>query len=447
MTASLRTLCLLATLLLTAAACSSEPGGGTDSDAPSDAGDTPDGSGMIDDIEEDSGAGGVCDPTPERCDSADDSLAPPRLSEFSLAYHEGSQSMIAFGGSTAVPPRCERPLSQFIGETWVFDDVCGTWSNPQPAVAPSARTRHSAVTVGHSMYMFGGRWRADGSAEGDYTMYAELWRFDMNDETWTLVDDGGGPAARVDFAMVASADTLYIFGGNTSEIGVRFTPQNDVWAFDTTTETWSQGSSAGAPSQRLYVTGAWDSQREQAVFFGGGDETAFFDDAVYFNELHSYHPATDSWQLVANGVGAPETRFWAKMTYDSSFDSYVIFGGHDSTNLGNRNDVWEFRNESSSWGPLATGDTFNNPATGTCDFPIDFVNVDRALPERRSAHGMVWSETCGHALVFGGKTDCGAINDVWRLVDGTFAEAREGTSGEVCARFRDNIDNCANLCF
>lgn len=452
MTWNLRLTPWLLTAAIALAGCSDDGSSSTADDFADAAGGSGDAAGSAD-ADVDAGAtdagGGVCAPTPERCGDADPDLQPPRLSEFGLAYHEGTQTMYVVAGSTAVPPRCERPPAQYVATMWAFDDVCGTWSEVTPDSGPTPRGRMAMAASDDALWLFGGRWREDGSASGAYTMYDELWRYDVAAGTWSMADSGGGPSGRADTAMVydAEGNQLVLFGGNSSTSGLNFNALNDTWIFDIDDGTWSEVSTLESPRPRLYHGQAWDPGRRWMVIYGGGDNDAFNPAVPYMADLWAFDVAEGAWIELAPSAGAPEGRFWGEIVYDPGFDSYVIFGGHDATDLGNRNDIWEFRMSDEQWAALATGDTYQNPATGVCDFPADFTDVDVSLPERRSAHAMVWSETCGHGLLFGGKTDCGAINDVWRLVDGVFVEAMEATDGEVCHRFRANPDNCVNLCF
>lgn len=399
---------------------------------------------------EDAGAvDGPCAPAPGACERFDASVQPPRLSEFTTAYVESERAMYVFGGSTAVPPPGERPPALFTDALWRFDDACTAWEEVNASGGPSARGRAMATDGPDGFYVFGGRWREDGSFSGDYALYQELWFFEAATATWELLSEGEGPSARVDGVLEYDAEggQLVLFAGNSSDSGLAYVPLQDTWTFDLEARTWSQLTTTGAtPAPRLFVAGTFDTSRRQLIVGGGGNETAFFE-PDYFGDLYALDMATGAWEQVANAVGGPEPRFWGKLAYDPEFDSYLLFAGHDGTNLGNRNDLWEWRAAEGAWSLLKIGDTFQTPANGPNDFPPDFALVDTSMPERRSAHGFVWSETCGHALAFGGKTDCGAVNDLWRVQDGVFVEAVEATSGEVCHRFRPNPDNCVNLCF
>ena len=143
-------------------------------------------------------------------------------------------------------------------------------------------------------------------------------------------------------------------------------------------------TTGATPAPRLFVAGTFDTSRRQLIVGGGGNETAFFE-PDYFGDLYALDMATGAWEQVANAVGGPEPRFWGKLAYDPEFDSYLLFAGHDGTNLGNRNDLWEWRAAEGAWSLLKIGDTFQTPANGPNDFP-DFALVDTSMPERRSAH-------------------------------------------------------------
>ena len=78
-------------------------------------------------------------------------------------------------------------------------------------------------------------------------------------------------------------------------------------------------------------------------------------------------------------------RIWPHIAWDESGSRLLLFGGHDDGALGNNNELWQFKPGSGNWKQLSAGDTFNNPASGVCDFPEDFTVIDPSAPERRSA--------------------------------------------------------------
>ncbi|MCP4500574.1 MAG: hypothetical protein GY822_11495 [Deltaproteobacteria bacterium] len=240
------------------------------------------------------------------------------------------------------------------------------------------------------------------------------------------------------------------FGGNLSLSGASYNAQNDLWELDLVTNTWTELAPTGTPpSDRLFVAMAFDPGRNRVVMTGGGDNSAFFDDAQYFDDVWAYNIADNTWELLAvGGNDAPEGRFWGGLVYDEDNDVFLSFGGHDDATLGNSNDLWSFDPSDNNWSLLRIGDTFNRPANGVCDFPPDFTVVDDEAPERRNAHAMVYATgECPSLIVAMGKTDCGAVDDVFRWVtnDARWEEVQTASRGEVCLRGDSEFD-CTEMC-
>jgi hypothetical protein len=184
------------------------------------------------------------------------------------------------------------------------------------------------------------------------------------------------------------------------------------------------------------------------VVNGGADEGGFLEDASYRGDVWSLSLASLRWQrLHAGGRGAPEGRVWAGVVHDLREDRYLMFGGHDDQRLGNRNDAWHFDPDAASWRRVTPGDEWNAPARDVCNFPPDFTAIAHDVPERRNAHSLLYSERCGHALIFGGKTDCGAIDDVWSFDGADFRARVAAREGEACLRWREDPGECGDMCF
>jgi hypothetical protein len=382
----------------------------------------------------------------ERCDGFDDSR-PDRVSEHAAVYDPARLQMVVTGGTPDIPVNCTSDgTKEFYAETWIYDDPCGQWK--LGADMPSPRGRHVAAWVDGSVWVFGGRFRAEDS--GNYTLFNDLLRYDVAADDWSVETAGGSlPRARANAAITwdSRRNRLWLFGGNVSISGVVYQPLDDLWSFDLDTRVWEQSSTAVAPPPRLFHSMAYDAQRDWLVVFGGANETAFADVPLYFGDLWAYDLEQGSWiELAPQGAG-PIGRFWSTLVVDTTTDTYVTFGGHDPADLGNRNDVWRFDPNSGSWQEPAQGDVFNTEANGFCNFPPDFATVDPETPERRSAHTFVWSESCGHALLFAGKTDCGSTDDVWSLSSEGWTEVVPAREGEVCHRWRDDPDRCTDICF
>lgn len=407
--------------------------------------------------ERDAGRGGAnvsvdggCVPMPARCDGFGDER-PARLSEHTAVYDPERLEMIVFGGTGTVPEACAfGGAVVYESATWIYDDPCNAWLRVE-GTGPTASGRHMAAFGDGSVWLFGGRYRAP-EETGPYTLYADLYRFDVAARRWQVGEvDGERPPARASGALVwdSRRARLLSFGGNASGDGASYAPLDDLWSYDPSSGRFERLAPAGeGPAARLSHAALYDAGRDALIVYGGADERAFALDASYFGDLWSLSLSELRWtRLHAGGVGAPEGRFAPALAHDTGADAYLLFGGHDDQLLGNRNDAWAFDPSTARWQRAAEGDTFHAAARGTCDFPPDFAVADLALPERRSAHSLVYSPRCDHALVFGGKTDCGAIDDVWRWRASTFDERLAATEGEACLRWRDEPERCADMCF
>lgn len=388
----------------------------------------------------------------ETCDASDDAQPPP-MNEHAAGYDDAHQMMIIFGGNTAVPENCGFPAYTFMARTWIyydFDTGCGHWVEVE-GEQPPGRARHAGTFGGGAFWVHGGRFRA--AASGNYDVYDDLWRFDPETRTWTeVITEGPTPAGRFNHTLVWAEERneLLLFAGNTSGNALQMAPQNDVWAYSLANNRWRRLDQSGTlPSRRTWQEAIWDNQRQQMVIYGGGDESAFSNNATYFRDLLAFDPQAGTWSQLHNGNRgeSPEGRFWSRMVYDQQNDQYIMFAGHDDQTLGNANDTWTFDPTTREWTAAAGADAFNRPANGFCDFPADFTTVAPGTPERRNAHTLVWSNVCGHALTFGGKTDCGAVNDVWAFGADGWSNPVMASEGEACLRWRSNPDNCANMCF
>jgi hypothetical protein len=397
---------------------------------------------------------GPDDPGYEFADDCPDDGRPERRSELDAIYDSAAERMIIYGGTGTIPIDCDFPDYQYTNETWAFHDRCGTWQQIATGNAPPARGRHMMAydKAGNRMLMFGGRCcRVSNGADVSYTLYGDTWALDLTNDTWEQLSTNPGPEARDNGSLlVANNGKAYLFGGNLSTSGLAYNVRNDLWELDLSSNTWTMLSPTGTPpSARLWPAGVYDPERNRLVYYGGDDEDAFFG-SDSLGDLWAYDLDDNAWIQLHAGVDvAPAGRFWTRLAYDHVNDRYLMFGGHDDTQLGNTNEIWSFDPQNFAWQQLRPGDTYNNPSTGFCQFPPDFSSVDMASPERRNGHAVTFStrESAPGLLTTMGKTDCGATDDVWRWRIDTdeWEELDTAREGEMCLRADRGFD-CAEMC-
>lgn len=361
-------------------------------------------------------------------------LPTPR-GEVGGAWDPTGKRLVFFGGDEGTPVECQSQTS-FSAETWAWETDCGTFADLTKDAGPSARGRHAYVGDEGHLYVHGGRYR-DGTS-GNYTLLDDLWAFDYATDTWELLAEEG-PGKRTNHTLVVDGDRLILFGGNESRDGASFAPLGDTWAFDLTTRTWEELETTGDPTARLFHAAATDG--DTMWVYGGGDEGAFT--GPFFGDVVALDLTTLAWTEVNGGRGGPDGRIWANLDYRDG--KLVMFGGHDDTALGNTNQLWTYDIAGDDWTELVHGDVLSNSAVGFCDFPADFVEPDLSAPERRDANVAALSPE-GELWIFGGKTDCGIVNDVWSwsLDGGAWTEHSSATAGEICQRA---YAECTELCF
>lgn len=383
------------------------------------------------------GAGSSCVDTGER---------PGPRGEMAGVFDTKRARVVFFGGDSGLPKMCN-PAPHPLGELWTYDTACKGFSEVVGAMGPGPRTRSVAAldVAGDRMLVFGGRYRAGMS--GAYTLYGDVWALDLETLAWTQVDTGTGPSARSSAAADLDAKTgeLVVVGGNTSTDGLSFVPQIDVWAFDPAKASWRAIAATGAaPPKRQFHAATVDAKGRRLFVYSGGDAKAFT--GPFLRDLWSFDLDSGVWTQLSSGEG-PLARISASLSFDEGSASLLLFGGHDDGAVGNQNDTWRFDLTAGTWSEITAPETVKTPSGGFCDFPKDFTQPNLAAPDRRSAHLATFDAKARRLRVFGGKTDCGLIDDAWTFDAEKSAWSRDvaSTYGEACVRTPKG-DACSSLC-
>ena len=363
---------------------------------------------------------------------------PSARGEIAGGFDAATGTFVFFGGDEGVPVECNSQTA-FVADTWLWESDCGNFREVD-AAGPNARGRYAGAAGGGKFFVHGGRFR-DGTS-GDYVLRPDLWAFDFASETWTELA-GGGPSKRNNHAAVVAGGRLVVHGGTGSTNGLSYSPlYDDTWVYDIASDSWSELAAAGGPP-RVFHAMASDGQN-RVWLFGGGDENAF--SGPFFADVWELDLGSGTWTRLHDGSGtAPAGRIWPNLAYDAAGNRLVVFAGHDDRALGNSNAVWTFDLAGKTWKEIETGDVVDAGANGFCDFPADFVAADLESPERRYGAAMSITDD-GRLVVFGGKTDCGIINDLWTydLAGQAWTRVLRATDGESCLRA---YDDCTALCF
>ena len=294
------------------------------------------------------------------------------------AFSGTSQTALLFGGLSK-PTSAPAAATQ---DTWVLQastsgsGLSFTWTQVTPSgTPPTARYGASIVTVGSSIYLFGG---TDGT-----TAHNDVWKATISTSpsvsvTWTQVTPSGTPpTARYGSAISTDGGTnIYIFGGTNGS-----TISSDVWKFTTSTSSWSQLTSTSnpAPPARFYGSMVYDpliAGSSTFVLFGGtGSNDTYFNDTW----LGSPGPGGSTWiWTTAQLISGPATVSGTPaMAYNPQASSILFYNGDgESINHVSKpsSETWLF-STGPYYGPLSIS-TCNSSNASTLGIPIQGIPID-----------------------------------------------------------------------
>lgn len=170
------------------------------------------------------------------------------------------------------------------------------------------------------------------------------------------------PQARFAAGMAydSGRQKMVLFGGCTVSTGGAANCLNDTWEYDYTTKSWSQITTAHAPTARARMGMCYDTVNSRTVLFGGGAADGV--GANMKNDVWFYN-GTDWTQATTSG-GPPSARdVYSAFAFDQSRGVAVLFGGFNgSVDL---NDTWELTGTAwASISPVASPSIRHEPFMG-----------------------------------------------------------------------------------
>lgn len=301
----------------------------------------------------------------ERVDAINEGPS-PRANHAMIFDPEGIQ-LLVFGG---------RDRSGFLNDVWAFSLEDRTWTELTPN-GNGPQPRRTPATI----YDPDAQQLVTYSGQGS-SFFNDIWGLDLATLSWNEYLDSPRPVPRYGTVLAhdPARQAAYTFAGFTSERG-RF---DDTWRFSLASNTWEElNLGQERPSRRCLHMGAFDSERDQFMIYGGQRGGPLGD-------LWSFDPDTESWrEIVTDNQPAP--RMFSSFLYADQFQQMLVYGGAGSSVFG---DLWFFDTEQEQWSELnAEGEE---------------------VPENRQSHSAVWITGLG-MMMFGGSTTSGSANDLWKL--------------------------------
>jgi len=263
------------------------------------------------------------------------------------------------------------------GDTWAYDLATDAWTELAPQASPAGRFGHEAAWVeGIGLVIFAGQASID-------AFFGDLWAYDPVANTWSeLPATGALPTPRYGSCAAIGADgRLWISHGFTQD-QARF---SDTRAYDFDTNTWTDETPAegGRPVERCLHGCWWTDDGELALYAGQTTGTTALDDR--------WTLAGGTWTRIEGSL-PPARNLYARARHEGAT---IVFGGQavDSSYLG---DLWLLGDGSADATPIA---------------PVG----DGPAPAGRAGAELIVDAERGRALLFGGRTADGALDDVWAL--------------------------------
>lgn len=114
----------------------------------------------------------------------------------------------------------------WFNDLWRYQPATNQWTMIVYAngeMVPERRTEHSAVVIGHYMYVFGGQVAPCCFSPPQFINGNDLWRYNFHMFTWEHVFyNGVEPPARKGHVAFNVMEKMYIYGGD---------PLNDMWRY------------------------------------------------------------------------------------------------------------------------------------------------------------------------------------------------------------------------
>ena len=264
-------------------------------------------------------------------------------------------------------------------DLWVLDAASGNWSELGFVGGPHARFNFQmGYSRDHDCFVV---FSCAGGGVGD------TWEYDVVEEDWRRVRPAVSPVQRGDAGFVYDEEYgVFIMYGGMSDVNP-LRVLNETWVYDPDIDTWTEMHPEVCPPRTYGCRFVYDSVNEVNLLWGGnlpGGQGDKLDD------LWSYDYGSNTWTLIETEV-KPPMRYWQFMVFDRGFGKVVMFGGNPSygSNLG---DTWLYDYGSNEWTMVESG----------------------VSPSPRQCGGMVYDESIGRVVLFGGfEDDMEAVGDTW----------------------------------
>ncbi len=233
--------------------------------------------------------------------------------------------------------------------TAVYDPETGAWEKMQPAEEPPLlRFRFGMAYDSQSDRII---------VFGGESRQDDTWAYDYESNTWTEMTPEVSPSYRWGHAMAydAESDRIIMWGAEeVARLPMSDEEKATVWAYDYESNTWTAIESKGGPSYRGGHTMVYHPGTDRIILFGGHQ----LGDVEFSDETWAYDYNTNTWSQLAPAEH-PSGRRVHDMVYDETADKMVLFGGIAGNFLKEEvnDDMWIFDPLAEEWSQVLPGST------------------------------------------------------------------------------------------
>jgi N-acetylneuraminic acid mutarotase len=206
----------------------------------------------------------------------------------------------------------------------------------------------------------------------------DTWKFDLETREWSDLSPATTPLARYGHVMVYddSIGQIVMTCGNTATQG----HQQDTWAFNTSSNTWTELVTVGNPDRLKWPSMTYDTVNQKGILFGGqiGDNPV--------SGTWIYDGILNSWQK-RYPDSPPGPRINTGLAFDSSNNIIILFGGADPE-FNTYTDTWTYSFENDSWTVMSDGPT--TPLSTIPGLPLEWIAIGIAAPAVVIVILLVW---------------------------------------------------------
>ena len=297
----------------------------------------------------------------------------PRLG-VRMIYDPVDQRIIMYGGAIW------QNRYNFYDELWSYEPETNTWTLLEMNNSPDPRfnTMLTYIPERHQLFMYGG-WSQEDRVDGTYL-------FDFATSTWTELHPSIQPSSRSDASIAYDPenDVIVLYSGYLQND----THTRDTWIYSFTEENWIKQHPENTPLGQYGHYMVYAEETGQLLMYPGHWSTGTGEHGFGGN-IWEYNVAEKTW-IEHPSTATPPGRYWGHLVYDSTENRLILFGGNGVVDY---DDTWTYDIETRTW----------EKATQT------------VKPSKRGCQAMAYDPQNNVVVVFGGFDNGQSLGDTWIL--------------------------------